>query len=58
MSGMEFANVIFNYDLTRSDSLKDQIQEKIKENDMTALYEALSSKYGWELDQDLLTTMK
>lgn len=55
---MEFANVIFNYDLTRSDSLKDQIQEKIKENDMTALYEALSSKYGWELDQDLLTTMK
>jgi hypothetical protein len=58
MSVLDFANTIFNYDRTKRDDLKNEILEKIKGENMAPLYQTLAEKYGWDIDQELLTTMK
>lgn len=58
MSVLDFSNIIFNYERTKSDDLKSQILEKIKEGNMAPLCQTLSEKYGWDIDQELLSKMK
>lgn len=60
---MELANVIFNYDSkqqqgTDDASLRDKIMDSIRENSMLPLYNVLSDKYFWSLDEDLVASFR
>jgi hypothetical protein len=54
---MELASMLYNYE--RQEGLHlDEIMAKLKEDTMAPLYEHLCSKYSWQLDEELLRTMK
>lgn len=54
---MELASWLYNYE--RQNGLyKEEIMKEITDNAMAPLYEQLCAKYGWQLDEELLRTMK
>lgn len=60
---LELAQLVYRYDLnlttlTSVDELKLRILALIDTDSMSVYYEFLGSKYGWEIDVELLSKMK
>jgi hypothetical protein len=60
---LDLANLLYNYELNRAEgrelsSLKDQILKLIEESEMAPLYAALSEKFAWNIDNELLSNLK
>lgn len=54
---MEFANMLYNYERQKGLHLE-EIMTKLKADNMAPLYEHLCAKFAWQINDDLLQTMK
>lgn len=60
---LEMAQALFEYELHHSKGVEDagliaKVMTFIKEDSMAESYRVLCEKYGWSLDEDLLTTLQ
>lgn len=54
---MELATLLYNYE-RQSGSHKEAIVKEITDNSMALLYEQLCVKFSWQMDEELLQSMK
>lgn len=54
---MELATLLYNHERLNG-AHREAIMKEIKDNSMAPLYEKLAVQHSWEVDEDLLRTMK